>query len=337
MAAKEGIDDPSLIEGDDDVDGVDQPADKDSDTGDGAAARADDIEIEIVGEEEKAEGEGDDAAADAADEDRAPPPPREDDTREYSVKVRERIAREQSARRSAEDRAKASHEARVAAEREAVAAQQEALETTEAALGVQIQALKAALVKAKDDGKTSDEVELQSKLAAKERQLENVGAGKESLKQKAERLKAGGQDNAPNPLAQEWVRTNSSWFGSPRFKEQSQIVRVIDAALASDGWDKNTPEYFEELDRRIRRRLPEMQKYMAAPAKRAKADQRQAPKKESVGSVQRRDGAADGGALGKRKVRLDRADFENMRNFGLDPNSREHQLEYARNKLGGAS
>lgn len=68
------------------------------------------------------------------------------------------------------------------------------------------------------------------------------------------------QDSGPaNPqmirLANEWMDKNS-WYDPSGGDEDSQIAKVIDNRLASEGWDPSTRDYWEEFNRRLRNRLP---------------------------------------------------------------------------------
>lgn len=323
---RDSLVDDTLLEGpdaDDDV-VVEDKADKEP--------PGDDFDVEIVDEQEKKEdeteedpGEEEPVGATAVVED--------DDLADLSEKSRKRIERERRIAREERTRADAANQRAVKAERESLESQKEALETTEAALGIQIDATKKALVKAKDDGKTEEEVDLQQKLHRLTSRQEGLAQAKESLRQREEQMKAGGsqQDARPNPLATEWTSANSSWFGNPRFAKATALVRTIDAQLAKDGWDPRSPEYFERLNREIRRRVPEVVKFMPRP-KRQEGEQ---PRREATAGVQR-GGAAPAvtrGADGKRKVTLTRSDLSNMREFGLNPDSKEDRLEYAKSKL----
>lgn len=56
--------------------------------------------------------------------------------------------------------------------------------------------------------------------------------------------------------AREWAGKHD-WFDFNGRDEHSVVVRAIDEALSADGWDASTPEYWEELTERVKRRLPE--------------------------------------------------------------------------------
>ena len=68
-----------------------------------------------------------------------------------------------------------------------------------------------------------------------------------------------GTPAAPSPLvverATEWANGHQ-WFNRRGSDEDSEIVRVVDKGLTREGWDPTTQEYWEELDERLKNRLP---------------------------------------------------------------------------------
>lgn len=63
----------------------------------------------------------------------------------------------------------------------------------------------------------------------------------------------------PDPSLIENVKTwhdRNTWFDFGRRDEDSAIAGAIDDMLIRDGFDPRTPEYYDELDARISRRLP---------------------------------------------------------------------------------
>lgn len=72
--------------------------------------------------------------------------------------------------------------------------------------------------------------------------------------------KASSQESAPaNPrlvkLANDWMEKNS-WYKPDSEDEDSAIAKVIDNRLVAEGWDPASPDYWEELDNRLQKRLP---------------------------------------------------------------------------------
>ena len=67
---------------------------------------------------------------------------------------------------------------------------------------------------------------------------------------------------APQPLdprlvnhAQDWMSKNQ-WYDPNGKDEDSAIALTIDNRMAQEGWDPTTPEYWKELDSRVKRYLP---------------------------------------------------------------------------------
>lgn len=68
-------------------------------------------------------------------------------------------------------------------------------------------------------------------------------------------------DQGPPPELIENVRAwheKNPWFDFGRRDEDSAIVGAIDDMLVRDGYDPTMPEYYDELDKRVARRLPHL-------------------------------------------------------------------------------
>jgi len=68
-------------------------------------------------------------------------------------------------------------------------------------------------------------------------------------------------DEGPDPALVENVRIwheRNKYFDFGRRDEDSAIVGAIDDMMVRDGWDPRTPEYYDELDNRVARRLPHL-------------------------------------------------------------------------------
>jgi hypothetical protein len=78
-----------------------------------------------------------------------------------------------------------------------------------------------------------------------------------SLKDRA--AQATKQQGAVNPqvtrLANSWMERND-WYDPSGSDEDTAIAKVIDRKLTEDGWDPASQDYWEELDRRLQKRLP---------------------------------------------------------------------------------
>lgn len=68
-------------------------------------------------------------------------------------------------------------------------------------------------------------------------------------------------EEAVDPLLIENVKSwseRNTWFDFGRRDEDSAIAGAIDDMLIRDGYDPRTPEYYDELDKRVARRLPHL-------------------------------------------------------------------------------
>lgn len=350
------LEDPSLLDDNDELEAPndeglnnDDPEKKKKDAADKDLGPEDEIQVQLEEETEadveaRQRREEEPKPGDKlADDERGDGERKENTEAQYSKDVRARIGREQRIAREATARATAANQRALAAEAKSRTAQKEALEVTDAALDSQIKATRAALVKAKDDGKTEEEVKLTEDLGKLNNRREQIASAKTDLERQEEEAKRGSaSDAAPNELAVQWKGRNK-WYGDPRFIEQSAIVQIMDRKMKNvEGFDPNSSEYFEELDRRIRRRLPEMQRYMEQPRRQPNGDKggdkggERGQRREPTGGVRRASPAAgQDGARKGRVVTLTKSDQENMRNFGLDPKDPKQQREYALNKSQG--
>lgn len=67
------------------------------------------------------------------------------------------------------------------------------------------------------------------------------------------------QQGAANPqvtrLANSWMDRND-WYDPSSNDEDTAIAKVVDRKLTEEGWDPGSKEYWDELDRRLQKRLP---------------------------------------------------------------------------------
>ena len=65
------------------------------------------------------------------------------------------------------------------------------------------------------------------------------------------------QQNPTPALATEWWKKND-WFNAKGFEQETAMARAIDVQLDIEGFDKNAPEYYQELNSRLQKRFPEL-------------------------------------------------------------------------------
>ena len=79
-----------------------------------------------------------------------------------------------------------------------------------------------------------------------------------NLKQRASQVTQQ-QQGAANPkvtrLANGWMERND-WYDPASNDEDTAIAKVIDRKLTEEGWDPSSEDYWQELDRRLQKRLP---------------------------------------------------------------------------------
>jgi len=86
---------------------------------------------------------------------------------------------------------------------------------------------------------------------------------RDGLKAYKEQAGAASQQDEVDPVLVENVRSwhgRNKWFDFGRRDEDSAIAGAIDDMMARDGWDPRSPEYYDELDKRVARRLPHLGK-----------------------------------------------------------------------------
>lgn len=284
--------------------------------------------------------ESDDTAADTKDakDDKASKGGEDDD---YSKKVKARIDRERRAKTKERQRAEYwENQARQLAKERYDADKRTAERTIEQATSA-IEQAQADLEKAIEDGKTKDQVRLTSRLTdlkAEKIQAEvslNTLSPDGNVQPFDDKVSPKGEKSTGKKLSDEWMDDRGDWYGARGFERQTRLANRIDKEVFKDGYDPSTPEYFEELDRRIKEREPSLYEDLEAADDTGADDKpdkdRGKPKGQQVvapvgGNETRRQRTSGS------KVELGEADFQNMRKFGLDPKDPEVLKEYARNK-----
>lgn len=64
-------------------------------------------------------------------------------------------------------------------------------------------------------------------------------------------------DRAVQRQAAQWMERNP-WYDPGGKDEDSQIALIVDKRMASEGWSPSDPDYWEELDNRLQKRLPHL-------------------------------------------------------------------------------
>jgi hypothetical protein len=152
------------------------------------------------------------------------------------------------------------------------------------------------------------------KMIAAQTNRDKIRGGANALIQRGSQPQPVKEGAAPLPRAtQAWLARND-WFDGSGDDERSAIALALDKSLARTGeWEPGTPEYFEELDRRIAKRLPEF----------ASNDRGRSSKAPPV---------SGGTAVSTKRIALDPALVAQMREFGLDPTNKDHVKDVLKNR-----
>ena len=64
------------------------------------------------------------------------------------------------------------------------------------------------------------------------------------------------QDPQMQRYAKEWMESHGDWYDPMGSNTDSKIALAVDQALAEEGWNPKTEEYWDELDKRLSKVLP---------------------------------------------------------------------------------
>jgi hypothetical protein len=117
-------------------------------------------------------------------------------------------------------------------------------------------------------------------------------------------------------LAHRWIDKNP-WFDQNGDDEDSQIVRVIDQKMIKEGWNPSDPDFWDELDSRLQKRLPD------------KYNQRSESNRSRPRSVVTGTGRETGRASGGNTFVLEPEQVRAMKDAGLwdDPEKRARMIK----------
>lgn len=135
--------------------------------------------------------------------------------------------------------------------------------------------------------------------------------------------------NRPSKLADAFRKLNP-WFGHAKYKDQTELLKKLDAGLAAEGrLNKDDPAYFTELGRRMNAEKPGL--YKNLDGKPIATGQRQ----RAAGGFIPGSGGGAGGGGGEQpvsQVKLVANDLVEMRKFGMDPDSKDHRRQWLQSK-----
>jgi len=118
-----------------------------------------------------------------------------------------------------------------------------------------IEVAKRAIKEATDTQNGAALVDAQELYYAARKRTEDLSRVKQQITQQNQRSPKQNVDPAVITHAQGWMK-DKGWYDPTGRDPDSRITLTIDNSLAEEGWDPRTPEYWEELDTRLKKYLP---------------------------------------------------------------------------------
>lgn len=217
------------------------------------------LEIEIT--EEKTEQPSADTAKQEAKENDV-----EEQKRKYSANVQRKIDRLTKQRLEAEEQTRNLQESNAQLMKRLERLEQQTMQRDQQFAQNDFQKrydlTKSALEKAIEEGDTKAQLEFTDQLADMRATI-RVGQLQNNLRQQAptqtqpkpQRQQAK-RDDTPE-LANKWWQENS-WFNAKGYERESAAARAIDVQLDIEGFDKNSQEYYDNLNSRLQKVFPEL-------------------------------------------------------------------------------
>lgn len=97
---------------------------------------------------------------------------------------------------------------------------------------------------------------IRDKLGSELARLQYVKQQAGTQRQQMQRVQQPGMDPLVKSYAEAWAKRHQ-WFDATSSDADSLVVRALDESVDQDGFDPRTPEYWEELSRRVKKRLPD--------------------------------------------------------------------------------
>lgn len=127
--------------------------------------------------------------------------------------------------------------------------------------------VRAMLRQAVEEGDTDKQVELTESLSDLRTRAHMIDFKKEA-EVEVEPETVPPTQPAPSPPKEAMIWWNNRrWFNAPQFEEESKEARKIDVELIAEGYDKEDPNFYEELDNRLQEQFPRLYKGSAKRSK----------------------------------------------------------------------
>ena len=227
-----------------------------------AKGDADDFEIEVI--EDPVE-EAREEAVDVAEEKEEP---------DYGPKVQKRIQKLVGQRREAEIQARQVQEQNAQLQKRLERLEQGSQKSAEQNFNQRYTQTKQALHKAVEEGDTEAQVNFQEQMADMRASMRIADMQKQQRQQRAAAQPARPQrqaaQNPAPPKAMSWWEKNN-WFNAAGFERETAAARAIDVQLDLEGYDKNSDDYYDNLNNRLQKVFPELSSGASPSKPRAKS------------------------------------------------------------------
>jgi hypothetical protein len=236
-----------------------------------AKGQPEDFEIEITDDPKK---EAVEEAKDVAEEKKV------EEEAEYGEKVQKRIKKLVDQRREAEIQARQMQDQNDQLSKRLERLEQGSVKNSEQAFNQRYAQTKAALTKAVEEGDTEAQVNFQEQMADMRAAMRVAEMQKQMRAQRAVSPTVGRAQQAATQQVPEKANTwwqQNRWFNSNGFERETAAARAIDVQLDLEGFDKNSDEYYENLNNRLLSMFPELNSGASPTKTRAKSRQPVAP------------------------------------------------------------
>jgi hypothetical protein len=231
----------------------------------------------------------------------------------YSEKVRKRIQKEVAKRAEAEQRIAELEDRLVTMEKKTI-------DIASKSLSNQYSSVSQKLKQAIDEGNTEEQIKLYESMADIRSQMNKTQEYASEMPKKTDPKKP-----IP-PLASDWVKENSNWFNKPGYRKETAMAYGIDAELTEEGWDASDPEYYDEMNKRLKAsNLPHFSKSEDSASQNDKNVVQKANRVQSpVAGVSRKKG------IDSNRVKLTSEDLDTAKKFGIDINDEAALKRFAK-------
>jgi len=186
---------------------------------------------------------------------------------DYGPKVQKRISKLVAQRREAEVQARQIQDQNAQLQKRLERLEQGSQQDAEQQFNAKYQQTKQALHKAVEEGDTDAQVNFQEQIADMRAAMRVAQATDQYRRQDVQRQQQRQQQqpqrqqqqqgNPPPEKAMGWWQKNN-WFNATGFERETAAARAIDVQLDLEGFDKNSDEYYSQLNGRLQKVFPEL-------------------------------------------------------------------------------